>query len=327
MNTGCLIVVTVFLLAAFTASAQGQYNGECWAADYYNVYKIAGGQPMGISGFSQPLSLSINPVDGSCWVADHDAVSVKKLSAAGQLLAELNSTSEPPALTSHPRSLSVDPRDGSCWVAVFDVIYKYSSDAKELLKIEGFNEPWITVNPTNGECWVADSNNTRVVRLSAEGKQLSQAPTAGKPSSPSVNPTDGSCWVLDTDNHKALKFSSDGKALVEASVLPPGGIVMASTSIAASNDGGCWAAIAVDMMNDQVLKFSADGKQILKAEGFSMPSGLAFDPADGGCWVADTNLMDPAGGKIVKLSSTGQRLVNIGGLTQPKVVMVAYPAK
>ncbi len=326
-NSYSIAIIAILIAAFAAANVCAQYNGECWAADYYSVFKIsANGQATQIAGFSQPLSLSVNPADGSCWVADTDAVKVRKLSADGQGVAELNSTSTPPAFTTNPRSVSVDPRDGSCWVAAFNTIYKYSSDAKQLSKLDGFNEPSIAVNPTTGECWVADSNNVRVVKLSPEGKQLCVTKTTGKPNSLSVNPVDGSCWVLDTDNHKALKLSSDGKILVEVSVAPATGL-MASTCLTASSDGGCWVAIAIDMMNDKVIKLSADGKKVLEVPGFSMPSGLAFDPSDNGCWVADTNLMDPVGGRIVKLSSSGQELVNIGGLSQPKVVTVAYPAK
>jgi len=321
----CQIAITVILMSIFTVNAHAQYNGECWAADYTSVLKIsgAGGQPMQVTGFIQPLSLSVNPSDGSCWVADTDAVRVRKMSATGQELAVLNGSSEPPVFSTQPSSVSVDPRDGSCWVAVFDTIYKFSSDAKQLLKVGGFNEPVITVNPTNSECWVADSNNARVVRLSAAGEQLQAMQIEGvtQPKSISVNPADGSCWVLDAFTHKVVKLSSDGKVLVATAAAPAGSAIM-STYVSASSDGGCWVAVMIDMMDDQVVKLSADGKQVLSVGGFSMPSGLAFDPRDNGCWVADSN-----NGQIVKLSSSGQKVTSIGGLSQPKVVTVAYPAK
>ena len=320
-----LTAIIVILTTAVTTNAGAQYNGECWAADYTNVFKISasGGQPMQVAGFSQPLSLSVNPSDGSCWVADTDMVRVRKLSATGQELFALNGSIDPPVFKTQPMSVSVNPGDGSCWVAVFDTIYKFSSDGKQLSSIKGFNEPSVAVNPANGECWVADSNNARVVRLSAAGKQLQVVQIEGitQPKSISINPSDGTCWVLDSFTHKVAKLSSDGKILVEAAAATPGGAIM-STCVSASIDGGCWVGVMIDMMNDQVLKLSADGKQVLKAGGFGMPSGLASDPKDGGCWVADSN-----GGQIVKLSASGQRVAAIGGLAQPKVVAVAYLAK
>jgi DNA-binding beta-propeller fold protein YncE len=315
-----LIVIMVIFMAVFTANIHAQYNGECWATDYTNVFKIASnGQATQIAGFSQPLSLSVNPTDGSCWVADTDMVRVMKLSAAGQELATIDADQ----LVTNPASVAVDPSDGACWVAVLDTVYKFSSDAKQLVKVGGFNEPVIALNPKNSECWVADSSNARVVRLSAAGKQLQVIQIEGvtQPKSISINPVDGTCWVLDPFTQKVVKLSSDGKTLVKATAAPAGTAIM-STYVSASSDGGCWVAVMIDMMNDQVVKLSADGKQVLSVGGFSMPSGLASDPKDGGCWVADTN-----GGEIVKLSSSGQKVFNIGGLSQPKVVTMAYPVK
>lgn len=321
MVTDCYIVAFIaILMIVFTGGAYAQYSGECWAADYYNVFKIsANGEAIAIQGFSQPLSLSINPKDGSIWVADTDAVRVRKLSAAGQDLFELNSTSTPPAFTTNPGSLSVDPRDGSCWVAVFDTIYKYSADGKQLAKVEGFNEPVVAVNPLNGDCWVADSSNARVVRLSAAGGQLAeiQIPDLTQPKSISVNPKDGSCWVLDAFTRKLVRFSPGGQTALEIVVLS-GSTAIMSTAVSASVDGGCWVAVMIDMMNDAVIKLDANGKQVLKVDGFQMPSGLASDPKDGGCWVANTN-----GGQIAKITSSGQIASNIENLTYPKVVAVA----
>ena len=81
-------------------------------------------------------------------------------------------------------------------------------------------------------------------------------------------------------------------------------------------------AVMFDMMNDAVFKLDATGKQVLKVEGFAMPSGLAVDPKDGGCWVADTN-----NGQILKITTGGQKVSNIGGLSQPKAISVGYKGK
>jgi len=321
-----LIAVAAILTAGLITSAHAQYSGECWVADYNNVFKISSnGKTMKISGFFQPLSLSINPVDGSCWVADTDALSVRKLSADGKELAKLNGSSQPPVFTSNPSSVSVDSRDGSCWVGVFDSIYKFSSDAKQLLKIEGFDEPVVAVNSKNGECWVADSNNARVVRLSADGKQLGTMQVEGisQPKSLSVNPADNTCWVLDPFTQKVARLSPDGKVLAQASVAPPDGSAIMATCVVATPESGCWVGLMIDATaNDQVLKLSADGKQLLSVGGFGMPSSLAFDPKDNGCWVTDSN-----NGLVVKLSANGQKVMNIQGFNQPKPVAVGYLVK
>ena len=318
-----IAIIAVFIIA-FTANVHAQYNGECWAADYYNVFKISSsGQPIQIQGFSQPLSISINPTDGSCWIANTDAITVQKLSAAGDPVLTINAPDQPQIFESQPASVAVDPRDGSCWVGVLNSVFKFSSDAKQLAKVDGFNEPILAVNPKNGECWVADSSSARIVRLSAAGAQLGemQIENVTQPKYISINPVDGVCWVLDAFTCKLVKLSPDFKIL-KADLAVPTGTAIMSTSLSASKDGGCWVAIMVDMMNDSVIKFSANFTQEIKVDGFGMPSGLASDPTDGGCWVADTN-----GGQIVKIAANGQKTSVIQGLSQPKVVSVAHPVK
>ena len=314
------IAMIAILMTAFAVNANAQYNGECWAADYYNVIKIsANGETTPIPGFSEPLSLSIDPTDGSVWIADTAMVRVRKLSASGQDLLTLDAT----AFATNPSSVAVDPADSSCWVGTLYSVLKFSSDGKQLAKIEGFNEPIVAVNPLNSDCWVADSSNARLVRLSAAGQQLAEKKIPGvtQPKSISINPKDGTFWVMDAFTRKVVKLSSDGQILVEAIALSAGPAIMA-TSLTASLDGGCWVAVMVDTMNDAVVKLSADGKELLKVDGFQMPSGLASDPKDGGCWLANTNAS-----QVVKLSASGAIVTGIGGLTYPKVVAVAFQAK
>lgn len=320
MTNGWLIfsIMSVFTLF-FALNVYSQYNGECWATDYLNAVKISGGKVTKFSGFSQPLSISINPNDGSVWVADTDAIRIKKLSSAGKLLLNIDK-----GLDSQPLTIAVDHKDGSCWAGTANTLYKFSSDGKQILTKSGFNEPILVVNPKNSECWIADSNNARIVKLSPEGKELAEITVEGlsQPKSISINPNDGTCWVLDPFSMTVFKLSADGKVLLKASVSSAGGATMA-TSVSASSDGGCWVAIIVDFTKpnqDIVVKLSADGKLTGSYTGFAMPSTVCFDPKDKGCWVADSN-----NGKIVKLSATGQKILNLTGLGQPKAVTVAYP--
>lgn len=298
-----------------------QYNGECWALDYLNAIKISGNKATRFSGFSQPMSISINVSDGSVWVADTDAVRVKKLSASGKVLATIENEFQ-----TQPISVAVDPRDGSCWVATTDTVYKFSQNAKKMLEKQGFSEPVLALNQKNGECWIADSNNARIVRLAPDGTQLAVYTIDGlsQIKSISINQEDGTCWVIDPFAQRAVKLSPDGQLLVNVSVAPPGGATMA-TCVSASTDGGCWISFIVDFMTpnkDIVMKVSADGKQTLTVSGFHMPSTVAFDPKDKGCWVADSN-----NGRIVKLSSTGQKILTLSGFGQPKAVTVGYTTK
>ncbi len=317
-NWQVIIIMTIFALS-FAFNANSQYNGECWALDYLNAIKISGGKATKFSGFSQPLSISINPNDGSVWIADTDAIRVKKLSSTGKQLLVIDKGLN----DQQPISVAVDPKDGSCWIATATTLYKFSSEGKQILTKDGFSEPFLIVNPKNSECWVADSNNARLVKLSADGKELAVMTIEGinQPKSISINPDNDTCWVLDPFTMNVVKLSADGKILVKTSVSPAGGATIA-TSVSASSDGGCWVAIVVDFTRpnqDIVVKLSADGKLTGTYTGFAMPSTVCFDPKDKGCWVADSN-----NGKIVKLSATGQKVLNLTGFGQPKSVTIAY---
>ena len=316
-----LIAIIIFLIAVFVTNTYAQYNGECWAVDYLGAIKISGSKATKIAGFSQPLSISINPNDGSVWVADTDAIRVKKLSATGKTLLTIDK-----GFSTQPISVAVDPKDGSCWTATTTTMFKFSSEGKKIMAKEGFNEPMLMVNPKNSELWIADSNNARIVKMSSDGNQLGVFTIDGisQPKSISINPEDGTVWVLDPFTLTLAKLSPDGKPVTKVSVSPPGGATMA-TSVTACSDGGCWVALIIDFTKpnqDIVVKLSADGKQTVSVAGFAMPSTVCFDPKDKGCWVADSN-----NGRIVKLSSTGQKVVNLSGFGQPKAVTVAYPVK
>jgi DNA-binding beta-propeller fold protein YncE len=63
-----------------------------------------------VDGFNGPLSVSVNPKDGSCWVADTANNRVVLLAADGTWLwwgGEFYG----------PTCVSANPTDGSCWVA------------------------------------------------------------------------------------------------------------------------------------------------------------------------------------------------------------------
>lgn len=321
-RTAIYTTAIIFLfIVLYTTNAYSQYNGECWAVDYLNAVKISGGKASKFSGFSQPLSISINPTDGNVWVADTDAIRVKKLSATGKVLLTIDK-----GFSEQPISVAVDPKDGSCWAATASTLFKFSADGKQIMNKSGFNEPVLAVNPKNSECWIADSNNARIVKLSSDGNQLGSYKIDGvsQPKSISINPDDGTVWTLDPFTLTVVKMSSEGNVLKKTSVSPPGGATMA-TSVTASSDGGCWVAIIVDFTKpnqDIVIKLSADGKQTASIAGFAMPSTVCFDPKDKGCWVADSN-----NGKIVKLSATGQKVLNLQGFGQPKAIVVVSPVK
>jgi len=205
-----ITAITIIFIALYATSVYAQYNGECWALDYLNAFKISGNKVSRFSGFSQPLSMSINPKDGSVWVADTDAIRIKKLSSAGKELITIDK-----GFTSQPISVAVDPKDGSCWAATESDLFKFSADGKQIMTKAGFNEPFLMVNPANIECWIADSNKARIVRLSSDGTQLGVYAIEGitQPKSISINPDVGTVWIMDPFTLNVVKISADGKVM------------------------------------------------------------------------------------------------------------------
>jgi DNA-binding beta-propeller fold protein YncE len=144
-------------------------------------------------GFKGPHFVSVDPTDGSCWVADYLNHQVVRLGADGTELLRVGGFEG-------PWSVSVDPTDGSCWVADTSngQVVHLAEDGAELWGIDfGANAYAISVNATDGSCWVVDRTNMQVVHLAEDGTQLWRGGDFASPSSVSVSPTDGSCWVAD----------------------------------------------------------------------------------------------------------------------------------
>ena len=120
------------------------------SADGEELWRSAGGT------FSFADSVSVNPTDGSCWVADSGHGQVVHLSAAGEELWRSAS-----GAFSYPYSVSANLFDGSCWVGNLNPgqVVHLSAAGEELWRSDSgaFGQPQsVSVNPTSGSCWVAD---------------------------------------------------------------------------------------------------------------------------------------------------------------------------
>jgi PKD repeat protein len=137
------------------------------------------------AAFYGPWSVSVDPMDSSCWAADIGDSQVVHLSSAG---AELWRSAS--AAFYWPYSVSANSRDGSCWVAdtTDNQVVHLSSAGVELWRSASgaFNLPQsVSANPTDGSCWVADTNDNQVVKLVlAEAV----APTAAFTATPTSGP-------------------------------------------------------------------------------------------------------------------------------------------
>jgi DNA-binding beta-propeller fold protein YncE len=95
-------------------------------------------------GLKDPMTVSVNPSTGECWVADTGNSRIKKLSAdKGRFLLNLRGFNRPLAL-------AVDYTNGECWVADTgnNQVIKLDAAGNEELKLSGFSSPSaISISP------------------------------------------------------------------------------------------------------------------------------------------------------------------------------------
>ncbi len=192
-DTGSHLVVTGF--SNPQSVSVNENTGDCWVAEYNldkvvklfstitDGYDIASPPPgsnlhTSLGGFNEPVSVSVNTVDGSCWVADRRNHQLVKVSVSNTTeLFRLGGFN-------YLRSVSVNPTDGSCWVADTDnhQVVHVSSSGIELSRSDGFNYPYgVSVNPWDGSCWVADHSNSQVVKLLIDGAELARISNFNNP--------------------------------------------------------------------------------------------------------------------------------------------------
>ncbi len=278
----------------------------CWADQTEVIRELSR-----TGGFLYPASVSVNPSDGSCWVADTYNNQVVHLASDG--LTELSRADG----FSGPWCVSVNPSDGSCWVADSDnnQIVHLAPDGNTELSRTGFlSYPVsVSVNPNDGSCWAAIRGWGWVIHLASDGTTiLSQAGGFFSLESVSVNPGDGSCWVLDSGNNQVVHVAPDGTTeLSRAS----GFSYPVRLSIVPS-DGSCWVT---DTYNNQVVHLAPDGvTEMSRASGFIAPASISVNPSDDTCWVADTG-----NNQIVHLASDGvTELSRTSGFSYPVCVSV-----
>jgi DNA-binding beta-propeller fold protein YncE len=267
-----------------------------------------------------PTYVSVDPTDGSCWVAEWDADEVIHLAEDGTELWRGGNFGFGELL-----SISVNPTDGSCWVAKLgdmqddnppSQVIHLAQDGTELLRVgTGIAVMAVSANATDGSCWVALGSGG-LLHLSEDGTELLRV-TAVHPYRVSVNAADGSCWVVDGSTNEVSHLAEDGTELarvggfgggdINLSVNPRDGscwlgrgdetvhLAEDGTELWRSGlkgsfpsvnpaDGSCWVA---DQYNRQIIHLGPDGAELWRGGGFLGPYSVSANSADGSCWVAD----------------------------------------
>jgi hypothetical protein len=183
--------------------------------------------------FSTPMSVSVNPTDGSCWVADFVNDRVVHLAPDGTQLWAGGSVSR-------PWSVSVNSADGSCWVADFmdcQIVHLAANGSVLWRGGAYYSYPdCVSANSADGSCWANDYANDQIVHYAADGTELWRGASAGGVSYLSANAGDGSCWV---GEGQVIHLAGDGTELWRSTGFGDARGVSANPS-----DNSCWVADA-----------------------------------------------------------------------------------
>lgn len=190
--------------------------------------------------FVDPVSVSVNSEDGSCWVADFEGNAVAHLREDG---TELWRGGESGWLYPFPTSVSVNTADSSCWVAGGSTgVTHLAADGTGLLRLIDVGTAAGSVNASDGSYWAHLGG--QVAHLAEDGTELSR--TTGFCNSGdywqivSVNAADGSCWSGAYVDRPLAHVAANG------TMLWRGGDFADVLSVSAnSRDGSCWVGAEV----------------------------------------------------------------------------------
>jgi DNA-binding beta-propeller fold protein YncE len=264
--------------------------------------------------FAGPLAVSVNPTDGSCWVANTYGDQIVHLAADGTELWRGGGFY-------YPCSVSADPNDDSCWVAdagdwddgldqyVGSAVVHLGADGTELWRTTGLNGPsCVAVNSEDSSCWVSEPENFRMVHLSKEGLELCWVQNLS--GDLAVNPADDSCWVAHSGRVEVVHISETG------SVLWRGGGPFGVPWTISTNptDGSCWVT---DFYSGDVIHVAEDGVELARNTSMDAVCSVAVNPTDASYWVTD-----PCWGEVAHFAADGTVLSRDGSFTMAECVSV-----
>jgi type II secretory pathway pseudopilin PulG len=289
--------------------------------------------------------LSVNPMDGSCWVADRGNNRLRKISSAGAVLWTLTGFNSPRAVSiNNNPNWSVNSRE-TVWVAntgndhIRRVIWTAGAwtyaPASGGLDWAGFTNPSsVSVNSdwsVNGRetVWVADTGAKRVCRIywstgigwTYESIAWTGTGTAyNQPYSVSVNPNEiinnkETCWAAYTGGNRVRKIYATGPTTWTYITSPV--VFSGPRSVSVNpNTGECWVA---DTGHDRIVKLSSSGSLLWSsaANVFLTTYSVSVNPADDTCWVADYD-----NNRVVRLGADGKVEWSVGGFSSPMAVSV-----
>jgi len=328
--------------------AANPVDGSWWVGSGNSVLHLsADGAILSQTDGFAATGLSVDPSDGSCWVAHQAAGRVAHLAQDGSPIWIGDGF---PWAT----SVSVDTSDGSCWVGFMGMVARLTKDGTELWRNDS-GSYYVAADSARGTCWVVvpEAGSSAPVLLASDGHELARGSVTGIealaldpvdgslwttsgsglldhysvtgvqlaeilmintcPASVAVNPVDETVWVADKSSGQLVQLTPDG---VEMRRI--GRLYCARGLAANPGDGSVLAENGY-----RIIRVSSSGEDLWAREGAAYYN-LAVNSSDGSFWVTNSGEYSTnrgsSGGSVVKVSSQGLVLAEYTGISGPMAV-------
>ncbi len=264
LNTEWWLRVAVSPSGDIWVSDDANHRVQRWRSGSFDTsYKSSfGSSGTGNGQFKVLTDVTIDPTNGTLWVADDDNDRVQHFNSSGEYLAQFKSCSD-------PGSVAVNSA-GAVYVACSSAqkIEKYNAKGEALKTIATYGSgegqihfPLDLSFDSGGSLWVADTENDRIDEFSSEDKFVKSISlgSGSRPWGVSVSPNTGDIWVAEPSSHRISVFSQKGEALHHYGSQGTGNGQFAHPSDVEVADGYVWVA---DAVNDRVEIFNEAGEFI-----------------------------------------------------------------
>ncbi|HRR98918.1 MAG TPA: PKD domain-containing protein [Candidatus Sumerlaeia bacterium] len=206
------------------ALSVNEKTGQCWVANTvrknvvlispdvpadYNIASQTGFHKT-IGGFNEPVSVSVDSTDGSCWVADAKVSQIIKLDANGD--------KELLRIGGFPNAslVIVNPVDGAVWVETNDYFIRQTVKCLTSgVRIKAFDSgALLCVSRNDGSVLVQGTTYSEVCRISANGEEIFRVGGFGWIIAAFADPVSGCFWLLDQEKNEVVKLSAGGATLL-----------------------------------------------------------------------------------------------------------------
>jgi sugar lactone lactonase YvrE len=254
-----------------------------------------------------PIDVDLDTLNGSAWLVFPMGY-LLEVTLSGENIRWIQGLDEPDGIT-------VDAQREVMWIRMSDrtELHRFNLEADMLDQLTDFQEiADLALNPVSGEIWVADMEGGRLSRYTWEGLQnLTVDSDLTAPVALAYDPDLSQVWVGDGS---LLKRVDEQGGVVTITELEHPVKVLAADPVRSV----CWALLESESDYQNVLiRVDAAGNVLSRTDGFLFACGLAVNPDNGECLVADT-----WNGRVVRLNSGGDIIAVNRAFVEPWAIII-----